>query len=101
MGSTVIYRNPRSTLSNPKEEFPAIIVKQYADDRCDLTVFSNTGVRYVRGVQFSTDITSSHTWYWGKLPTQREVKVEKEIAPEPLDQGQEGSKVDEPSLANS
>lgn len=63
MGDIVIYRTFRKGLA-AAETFPAIIVRKHEDDRCDLTVFSTTGVRYVMGVRYSGDDNSDNSWGW-------------------------------------
>lgn len=63
MGDIVLYRAFKVGLA-PAETFPAIIVRSYPDDRCDLTVFSSTGVRYVMNVRYSGDDNSDNTWGW-------------------------------------
>ena len=63
MGDIVIYRTFRKG-HEMAECFPAIVVRTYKDDKCDLTVFSATGVRYVMSVRYSGDDNSENTWGW-------------------------------------
>ena len=63
MGDIVLYRTFKKGAAQA-ETFPAIIVRTYSGDKCDLTVFSSTGVRYVLSVRFSSDDQTENTWGW-------------------------------------
>ena len=63
MTDIVIYRHLKRGHSAP-EVFPAIVVRAYENDVCDLTVFSNTGVRYINNVKYSGDDEKENTWGW-------------------------------------
>jgi hypothetical protein len=78
MGDIVIYRTFKIGLTTA-ETFPAIIVRKYENDRCDLTVFTTTGVRYVMGVAYSGDDESQNTWGWLPEKEAREPKQEKTL----------------------
>lgn len=82
MGDIVIYRTFRQGLA-AAETFPAIIIRTHDGDRCDLTVFTTTGVRYVMGVRYSGEDTSENTWCW--LP-QKEART-------PVDKSEKRAKV--------
>lgn len=79
MGNIVLYRDTRRGLARP-ESFPAIIVKSYPDDRCDLVVFTSTGIRHIMRVRYaaSDDVDNSYGW----LPEQVARPIEK--TPEPV-----------------
>ena len=71
MGATVIYRSPRQAFDDVPQSFPAIVIKTYDDDKCDLVVFTSIGTRYIRSVPFSSDETVVHSWKWPEEITQR------------------------------
>lgn len=84
MGDIVIYRSFKRGLA-PAETFPAIVVRKNENDRCDLTVFSTTGVRYVMDVRYSGNDNTENTWGW--LP-EKEPRI-----PQPVDKSEKRVKV--------
>lgn len=64
MGNIVVYRDLKRGHGDIAESFPAIIVRAHAEDRCDLTVFTTTGVRHIMRVKFSSIDTDENTWGW-------------------------------------
>lgn len=74
MGDVVIYRDHKR--SGAVRRFPAIITCTHANDRVDLTVFSDTGVRYVRDVGFHADENHPNSYGW--MPA-KQARVEQPV----------------------
>lgn len=77
MGDIVLYRVFKTGFQKP-ESFPAIVVATHPDDKCDLVVFTTTGIRHVMAVRFSSDDEAGNTWYWMPEKEPREVKPAKQ-----------------------
>jgi hypothetical protein len=77
MGDIVIYRDRRRGLA-AAETYPAIIVKSYPNDRCDLTVFTSFGTRHIMNVGFNSSMDGENVWFWPQPKTERKTV---EVAP--------------------
>ena len=83
MTDLVIYKTFAQGVASA-EAFPAIVVKTLPDDFCDLTVFTNTGVRHIRRVKYSADPESSNCWHWPPKKEARTILKEVPVA-EPVE----------------
>jgi len=75
MGDIVIYRDIKR--AGGQRKFPAIITQALAEDRVNLTVFSDTGVRYVSNVPYNASDSAENTYGW--MP-EKKARVEQQIA---------------------
>ena len=80
IGSLVIYHAAKAT-SLYKQLWPGIItnIHNTADDRVDITVFSNQGIIHLTRVPFSRDPVKEHVWDWMEAPKRRDVQVTSKV----------------------